>query len=180
MPQFGSVLLTGASSGIGRALAEACAAPGVSLHLSGRDAQRLDAVAASCRARGATVRTQVIDVRDAAAMASWVAGRRLLDLVVANAGIAPNATPGEAETAAKTRAVFATNGDGVLEHGAAGARIAGGTAARAGRAARAHRDRRLDRRVCPLAGQPRLWGIEGGGRCLDGRLGAAAGDAASR
>ena len=112
MPQFGSVLLTGASSGIGRALAEACAAPGVTLHLSGRNAERLDAVAAACRARGATVQTQVIDVRDAAAMARWIAGSGPLDLVVANAGIAAGAGPGEAE--AEIRAVFATNLDGVL------------------------------------------------------------------
>ena len=112
MPQFGSVLLTGASSGIGRALAEACAAPGVTLHLSGRNAERLDAVAAACRARGATVQTQVIDVRDAAAMARWIAGSGPLDLVVANAGIAPGTGRGEAE--AEIRAVFATNLDGVL------------------------------------------------------------------
>jgi len=114
MPQFGSVLVTGASSGIGRGLAEACAAPGVTLHLSGRNAERLDAVAAACRARGATVRTQVIDVRDAAEMAHWVAGSAPLDLVVANAGIAPGASPGEAETGPETRTVFATNLDGVL------------------------------------------------------------------
>jgi NAD(P)-dependent dehydrogenase (short-subunit alcohol dehydrogenase family) len=110
MPQFGSILLTGASSGIGRALAEACAAPGVTLHLAGRNAERLGAVATACRTRGAVVRTQVIDVRDAAAMARWIAGSGPLDLVVANAGIAPG--PGEAE--AEIRAVFATNLGGVL------------------------------------------------------------------
>jgi len=114
MAQFGSVLLTGASSGIGSALAEACAAPGVTLHLSGRNAERLDAVAAACRARGATVRTQAIDVRNAPAMAQWVTGSGPLDLVVANAGIAPGTNPSEAETESKTRAVFATNLDGVL------------------------------------------------------------------
>jgi NAD(P)-dependent dehydrogenase (short-subunit alcohol dehydrogenase family) len=110
MPQFGSVLLTGASSGIGRALAEACAAPNVTLHLSGRNAERVEATAAACRVRGATVVTQVMDVRDAAAMVGWIAKSGPLDLVIANAGIAP----GRAETEPETRAVFATNLDGVL------------------------------------------------------------------
>ncbi len=110
MPQFRSVLVTGASSGIGRALAEACAAPNITLHLSGRDADRLESTAAACRASGATVHTQVIDVRDAAAMASWIAASGPLELVVANAGIAP----GEAESAPQTRAIFATNLEGVL------------------------------------------------------------------
>jgi NAD(P)-dependent dehydrogenase (short-subunit alcohol dehydrogenase family) len=114
MPRFRSVLLTGASSGIGRALAEAYAAPDVTLHLSARNAERLEAVATACRARGAIVHTQVIDVRDAAAMAGWVAASGPLDLVVANAGIAPGNSPREAETEPETRAVFATNLEGVL------------------------------------------------------------------
>jgi NAD(P)-dependent dehydrogenase (short-subunit alcohol dehydrogenase family) len=114
MPQFGSVLLTGASSGIGRALAEACAAPNVTLHLSGRNAARLEATATACRTRGAMVLTQVVDVRDAAVMARWIAQSRPLDLVIANAGIAPGIAPGKAETEPETRAVFAINLDGVL------------------------------------------------------------------
>jgi NAD(P)-dependent dehydrogenase (short-subunit alcohol dehydrogenase family) len=114
MPQFRSVLLTGASSGIGRALAEACAAPGVTLHLAGRDAERLDSVAAACRARGATVHARLLDVRDAPAMAEWISASGPLDLVVANAGIAPATGSHAAKTEAVTRAVFATNLDGVL------------------------------------------------------------------
>ena len=57
-----NVLITGASSGLGRALAEACAAPGVVLHLSGRDAARLEEAAAACRAKGAEVQPRVLDV----------------------------------------------------------------------------------------------------------------------
>ncbi|TAN64287.1 MAG: SDR family NAD(P)-dependent oxidoreductase, partial [Magnetospirillum sp.] len=85
-----SVLLTGASSGIGAGLARAYAGPGTTLHLTGRDRGRLEAVAEDCRARGAEVFTRPLDVTDRAAMADWVAssdGCRPLDLVIANAGI---------------------------------------------------------------------------------------------
>jgi short-subunit dehydrogenase len=51
-----NVLITGASSGIGMALAEACAGPRVTLHLSARSLERLEAVSAACRAKGAEVR----------------------------------------------------------------------------------------------------------------------------
>ena len=53
MKSFSSIVITGASSGIGEALALDYAAPGVALALTGRDAGRLDAVAAACRAKGA-------------------------------------------------------------------------------------------------------------------------------
>ena len=108
-----SVLVTGASSGLGRALAEACAAPGVTLHLAGRDAARLGAAAEACRARGAEVRDAVLDVTDAAATAAWVRGAGRLDLVIANAGIS-GGTGGATEPAAQTQRIFATNVGGVL------------------------------------------------------------------
>jgi short-subunit dehydrogenase len=112
-PYFAHVLITGASSGIGAALARACAAPGVTLHLGARDAARLDAVAAECRARGATVQPATTDVRDAAAMADWIAGAGRLDLVVANAGISGGTGDGH-ESAAAARAIFDVNVTGVL------------------------------------------------------------------
>jgi NAD(P)-dependent dehydrogenase (short-subunit alcohol dehydrogenase family) len=114
MARYSSVLITGASSGIGAALAHELAAPGVTLHLSGREAGRLAAVAAACRARGAIAQDAVLDVTDAAAMAAWIAGCGRLDLVVANAGISAGAGEKAPESPAQTRAIFATNLDGVL------------------------------------------------------------------
>jgi len=108
-----SVLITGASSGIGRALAEAVAAPGVSLHLSGRDAARLAEVEASCAARGAVARPRALDVRDQEAMREWISTAGPLDLVVANAGVSAG-TGGRTEPPAQARAVFDTNVGGVL------------------------------------------------------------------
>lgn len=85
-----NILITGASSGIGEALAVAYASPGVTLHLSGRNAERLEAVASSAREHSATVHTRVIDVADKAAMAQWIQEADdggALDLVIANAGV---------------------------------------------------------------------------------------------
>src|SRR5262249_60577247 len=84
-----NILITGASSGIGEALATAYAGPGVSLALTGRDAGRLEAVAAACRQRGAAVQPAVIDVADREAMARWIEEidrATPIDLVIANAG----------------------------------------------------------------------------------------------
>ena len=55
MKTFSSIVITGASSGIGEALALDYAVPGAALALTGRDVGRLESVAAACRAKGATV-----------------------------------------------------------------------------------------------------------------------------
>ncbi len=108
------VLITGASSGIGRALALACSAPGTALHLCARDAARLDRAVAACRALGADVRGRVLDVRDAGAMADWIEATGGLDLVSANAGVATGSMVGPPESGAEARRILATNVDGVL------------------------------------------------------------------
>jgi short-subunit dehydrogenase len=105
-------LITGASSGIGAALARHYAHAGVRLSLGGRDARRLEEIAADCRARGADADIAAIDVTDRTAMRSWILAadaRAPLDLVIANAGIG---SPDETETQA--RQTFAVNLDGVL------------------------------------------------------------------
>ena len=66
------IVITGASSGLGRALALEYAAPEVTLALIGRDASRLEEVAARARARGASVSVGKIDVRDRAAMSEFL------------------------------------------------------------------------------------------------------------
>lgn len=110
---WANVLITGASSGIGAALAETCAAPGVTLHLSARTTERLKAIVAACEARGAAVRPIAMDVRDAEGMAGWIAGAGRLDLVLANAGVGAG-TGDSWESARDCRAVFETNLTGVL------------------------------------------------------------------
>jgi NAD(P)-dependent dehydrogenase (short-subunit alcohol dehydrogenase family) len=110
------ILITGASSGIGAALARRYAGADTRLALGGRDGARLDAVAAACRERGALVAAELIDVTDPAATRRWVLAADAespLDLVIANAGISSHAGA-EIESEARARAVLAVNLDGVL------------------------------------------------------------------
>jgi short-subunit dehydrogenase len=113
-----SVLITGASSGIGRALALAYAGPGARLGLIGRDPERLEAVAALARQRGAEVDVGRLDVRDQGAMAQWIGAadaRRGFDLCIANAGITTGLAPGEFyEDPAAVRAILGINLIGAL------------------------------------------------------------------
>ena len=108
------IAITGASGGLGRALAIAYAHPGATLHLTGRDAARLAEAAAACRKRGATVFETLADVTDRAAMEAWIAQAGSLDLVIANAGISTGPGAANAESPAAIRAVLATNIDGAL------------------------------------------------------------------
>jgi short-subunit dehydrogenase len=108
-----SVLITGASSGIGAALARAYAAPGVTLVLQGRDEARLDAVAGSCASLGAKVETKSLDVRDLPALRGWlesVAGQVPIDLAFANAGVNIRADPAHgAESWSEVERLLAVN-----------------------------------------------------------------------
>lgn len=86
----GNIIITGASSGIGAALATDFARPGITLGLIGRDAARLGATENRCRERGAEVATGLIDVTDSNAMSVWLLEfdtKHPVDLVIANSGI---------------------------------------------------------------------------------------------
>jgi len=113
-----TILITGASSGIGRALAFVYARDGVNLFLIGRDRERLEDTAATARAQGAEVSIGQLDVRDRDAMAHWIEAadmRRPVDLVIANAGITTGLAPGAvAEDPSAVRAIVGTNLIGVL------------------------------------------------------------------
>jgi short-subunit dehydrogenase len=85
------VIVTGASDGIGRELALQLADQGAWLALAARDAARLEAVAAECRARGAravAVPTDVADeARCRALIDATVAEFGRIDTLVNNAGV---------------------------------------------------------------------------------------------
>jgi short-subunit dehydrogenase len=118
-PRLRHVAVTGASSGIGAALAQAHAGAGVRLALAGRNDMRLQAVADTCRAKGAQVETTIFDVRQPDRVRDWIVAtdaRLPLDLVYANAGLGgtyalagPQGEDGEA-----ARAIVGTNLIGVI------------------------------------------------------------------
>ena len=88
----------------------------MALALTGRDPERLAAVAAACGAGGAAVEWAAIDVTDRERLRGWIEDiddRMPLELVVANAGISA-ATGRRREDEAAARRVLATNIDGVL------------------------------------------------------------------
>ncbi|MDP6122252.1 MAG: SDR family NAD(P)-dependent oxidoreductase, partial [Rhodospirillales bacterium] len=92
------------------------AADGVTLALSGRDRQRLEAVATACRDAGARVNADTIDVTERAAMTGWVTAAddtAPLGLVVANAAISAQ-TRGAGDDGEQVRDIFAVNVAGVL------------------------------------------------------------------
>jgi short-subunit dehydrogenase len=112
----GAILITGASSGIGAALARAYAGKGLLLALGGRDAGRLEAIAGHCRLAGAEVVSGTIDVTDRRAMADWIAAVEALaplGLVIANAGISGGGGEARADMD-QTRRMFSVNVEGML------------------------------------------------------------------
>ncbi|HET7085711.1 MAG TPA: SDR family NAD(P)-dependent oxidoreductase [Rhizomicrobium sp.] len=85
-----TILITGASSGIGAALARAHARDGVTLLLWGRDEARLRETEAQCRALGAQTAIQSFDLSDTAGFAARLAEADKaapIDLAIFNAGL---------------------------------------------------------------------------------------------
>ncbi len=113
-----TILITGATSGIGAALALGYAATGMNLALSGRNESRLKKIANQCRDRGAEVEAQIVDVADRAEMARWVANydeKHPIDLIIANAGVTNDTTnDSNADEEETIRDIFAVNLAGTL------------------------------------------------------------------
>lgn len=85
-----TILITGASSGIGEGLALAYGLSGNHLLLVARNIDRLQKIAEKCIAQGATIAFASIDVREKSLLSEWIVEqdqKTPIDLVIANAGI---------------------------------------------------------------------------------------------
>jgi short-subunit dehydrogenase len=117
MKSFSSIVITGASSGIGEAMAIDYAAPGVALALTGRDAARLETVTAACQAKGATIVAATIDVTDRERFLPWLEAfddAHPVDLVIANAGISIDKDNSSLDDFSIIRKTLDVNINGVL------------------------------------------------------------------
>jgi short-subunit dehydrogenase len=115
---FKHIVITGASSGIGEALALHYAQTGVHLSLTGQNPERLEAVAKICRERGSQISSIVLSVTDRAAMEAWlyqIDNAEPIDLLIANAGISAGMGAAKGiEKADQVRKLFDVNVMGVL------------------------------------------------------------------
>ena len=113
-----TIAITGASRGIGRALALEYADAGRTLLLSARKRERLEETAEDCRALGADAETAIVDVTDADALRQWLVeaeARKPIDLLIANAGISSGTGPNrEPESAAALQKLFDVNFQGMV------------------------------------------------------------------
>jgi short-subunit dehydrogenase len=111
-----NILITGASSGIGRALAITYAKPNVNLFICARNEKNLLQTKTICENLKANVFIKILDVCDQLASKNWIAEIEqnfALDLVIANAGISAGTASGT-ESFLQVKEIFDTNIYGVI------------------------------------------------------------------
>lgn len=113
------IVITGASRGIGAALALHYAKPGIRLTLTARSREALLQVAEACRSQGAVVEAYIVDVADGDGMSVAMLSAQVLqpiDLLIANAGVGgAEAVAGPAgETPEAARSIASINFLGVV------------------------------------------------------------------
>lgn len=112
-----TILITGASSGIGYELALLYAQPGRRLLLTGRDAKRIADVQAECEKRGAEVLTTTTGVTQRKEIGEQILAwddAKPIDLVIANAGISGGHGKIGDEVEQLFRDIMATNIEGTF------------------------------------------------------------------
>lgn len=112
------IVITGASGGIGAALAKIYANPGVTLGLIARNKDKLQLISNECEQLGAHVLSVSVDVTDTETLQRWISDfdqNTPIDLLIANAGVTSGiGKNGEAESWSAISKVLDTNLYGVV------------------------------------------------------------------
>ncbi len=111
-----TILITGATSGLGKALSLEYANSNNILFLTGRNKKNLQEITNLCEKKGAKVISKIIDVREKERMSKWIleiSKMHKLDLVIANAGISAGTASG-IESEEQISEIFDVNVNGVL------------------------------------------------------------------
>lgn len=111
-----NVIITGASSGIGKAMSLYHAKMGDNIFLFGRNKKNLEEIVESCKRISGQAECFVADITDEILMKKLILEIDILhpvDLIYANAGISAGTSSG-LESDKQTRLIFATNVGGVI------------------------------------------------------------------
>ena len=112
-----NIIITGASSGLGKALAIEYANKDTTLFLTGRNQSRLCITANACIKKGAKVFYKPINIKDREKLKNWINDINndyRIDLVIANCGISGGTSKQNIENSEQVYDIFDTNIYGVL------------------------------------------------------------------